>query len=123
MGQGGETAQQGQTGGEAAQQNGEAQAAPDFSALSSQMEQMAGGMEEMRQFLASNPWQAQEAQQQETAAAPEVDLSFLDVADPGYDPEQISQKMTEAVGQYVQQAIQQGTAPVQEQMQEMQREQ
>jgi hypothetical protein len=125
MGQGGEAAQQtqGQNGGgegDAQQQ----QAQPDFGALSQQLEQLAGGQEELRQFLASNPaFQQQEQQEEAEPASPEVDLSWLDPADPTYDPEQMSQRLTDSVGQYVQQAIQQGTAPVMEQMQDMQREQ
>jgi hypothetical protein len=126
-GQGGEAAQQtqGQNGG-TGEGGGEAQqAAPDFGALSEQLQQLAGGQEELRQFLATNPWQAQETQQQQeqTPASPEVDLSWLDPADPGYDPEQMSQRLTETFGQYVQQATEQATAPVMEQMQDMQREQ
>lgn len=124
MGQGGDAAQQGQGQNGGGGEGGEAQQGqPDFAALSTQLESLAGGQEEMRQFLASNPWQAQEAQEQQEQGAPEVDLSWLDPADPGYDPEQMSQRMTEAFGQYVQQATQQATAPVMERMQEMQREQ
>jgi hypothetical protein len=126
-GQGGEAAQQTQTNGGAGEGGGEAQqAAPDFGALSEQLQQLAGGQEELRQFLATNPWQAQETQQQQqeqAPASPEVDLSWLDPADPGYDPEQMSQRLTETFGQYVQQATEQATAPVMEQMQDMQREQ
>jgi hypothetical protein len=51
---GGDVARQGA---QEAQQNGQGQ--PDFSALSQQLEQLAGSQEEMRQFLASNPWQGQ----------------------------------------------------------------
>jgi hypothetical protein len=125
MGQGGEAAQQtqGENGG-TGEGGGEAQqAAPDFGALSQQLEQLAGGQEELRQYLSTNPWQQQETEQEQQQQAPEVDLSWLDPADPSYDPEQMSQKLTETFGQYVQQATEQATAPVMERMQEMQREQ
>jgi hypothetical protein len=123
MGQGGDAAQQGQSQGESGQQNGEAQAAPDWNALSSQLEQLAGGQEEMRQFLSSNPWEQQQQEAPAEQQPSEVDLSFLDPADPAYDPENMSQQITAAFGQYMQQAVEQGTAPVVERMQEMQREQ
>lgn len=78
-GQGGDAAQQGQNGnggegegqGEAQQQ----QAQPDFSAMMSQLEQLSGSHEEMRQHLLSNPWQAPEQEAEEQG--PSVDLQQL----------------------------------------------
>ena len=124
----------GQMGGEAAQdgngqQGGEAAQAPDLSSLTEQLGQVASGQEELRQFLASQPWQQQEAeaQQQEPEEPPiEADLSFLDPGDPNYDPEQVSQRLTSLVGQLVnhgvEQGIQQHVAPLREQQAEMRRE-
>jgi len=80
-------ASSGGDGGEA--QQGEAQAAqgPDVGALAAQLGQMSEGQEQMRQFLMSQPWSQQEAQQENGEGAggePEaLDLSFLD--DAGYD--------------------------------------
>lgn len=117
-------AQQGQSNGGEAAENGQ-QAGPDFGALSSQLEQIVGGQEELRQYLASEPWRqqqgGQEAAQQEPAA-PEVDLSFLDPADPAYDPEQLTERLTSTFAQYVEQAQQQAIAPVMQQMTEMRQE-
>lgn len=122
--QGGDTATQTQNGGgEAAQENGQ-QAGPDFGALSSQLEQLVGGQEELRQYLSSEPWrqQAEPETAQQEPEKPEVDLSWLDPADPAYDPEQLTQRLTDTFAQYVEQAQQQAIAPVMQQMTEMRQE-
>lgn len=123
QGQGGDvaTGQQG-NGGEGA----ETGQAPDFGALSSQLEQIVGGQDELRQLLASEPWrqpaeqQPAEPEQQQQPA--EVDLSFLDPADPAYDPDQMGERLTSAFAQYMEQSQQQALAPIQQQMTEMRQE-
>lgn len=128
-GQGGEAAQaqQGQQNGGEAQngQGGEAAQGPDWGSLSGQLDQLVGGQEELRQYLSTEPWRQQEGGEEPTPAepqAPEVDLSWLDPADPGYDPDQIGERLTSTFAQYVEQAQQQAIAPVQQQLQEMRQE-
>lgn len=76
-------------GGDAGQgeaQQGEQAGGPDVSALAEQLGQMSEGQEQMRQFLMSQPWSAQQAQEggEDAGGEPEgLDLSALD--DMGYD--------------------------------------
>jgi hypothetical protein len=119
---------QGTGGGEAAQGQGEAQdqgqAAPDLNAFTDQLSQIAQGQEEMRQYLASNPWQAAEqpddGQQQQPQ---ELDLSWLDSADPAYDPQAVGQRLNDVISQAAQTQAQQIVGPMQEQLLELRRDQ
>lgn len=123
---GGEAAQQGQQGNGGEQGDNGQQGGPDWGALSGQLDQLVGGQEELRQYLSSEPWNQQQqgdpAQQQQEPQQPEVDLSFLDPADPAYDPEQLTERLTSTFAQYVEQAQQQAMAPVMQQMAEMRQE-
>jgi hypothetical protein len=120
-GQGGEAAQQGQQG--EAGENGQ-QAGPDYAALSGQLEQLVGGQEELRQFLSSEPWkqQAESEAEQQTQQTPDVDLSFLDPADPNYDPDQFGPQLAAAMRQEIQRAQQETQTQVQQIRDEIQQE-
>lgn len=124
----------GQAGGDAASQaaqQGDAQQgqeAPDFAALVGQVEGLSTGHQETRQALdqiaqglAGAPWM-QQAEQAPEQAPMDVDLSFLDVNDPAYDPQQVAQHLTGLVGQLVQEGVQQHVAPIQEQQAEQRRQ-
>lgn len=89
------------------------QQGPDIGALAGQLEQLQGGQEELRQFLLSNPWQQQEAAEPETPSEPEaLDLSFLDPDDPGWDPQQVAQRLSGLIDQAAEQKMQ----PLQERL-------
>lgn len=118
----------GDAGGEAAQ--GAAQGF-DAAALQTQLQQTAGGVDELRQqfgqFLESAPWQ-QQAQGGEEEAETGFDLSFLDQAygDPAYgeaERQQMGQQFGEQFDQRVQAAVAQALAPVQQAQQAFAREQ
>lgn len=121
MGQAGGEGQgqaQGQ-GGEAAQ-NGQAQG-PDFGQLAEQLGTLASGQEEMRAFLASNPWaqqQAQEGQPQEEG----IDLSFLDPGQTMYeDPQALGRQLNDVISAAVEQRTQALMQPHIAQQNEMRR--
>lgn len=115
---GGEGAAQGQAQGE-----GQAQGAPgqDVSQLADLLGQQGQSLEEMRSFLASNPWAPQQQGEGEGDQGGEIDLSFLD--DPALAPEALQQQMTQTIGGLVDQRAQALVAPVQQQLAEMQRAQ
>lgn len=115
---GGEGAAQGQAQGEGqAQQSG-----PDVSQLADLLGQQGQSLEEMRNFLASNPWAAQAQQEGEgEQGGDQIDLSFLD--DPALAPEALQQQMQSQLGGLVDQRAQALVAPVQQQLAEMQRAQ
>jgi hypothetical protein len=106
--------------GEATQQRG-----PDLSALADQLGTLSAGQDEMREFLQSRPWDGQQEpeQAQQEQQEPELDLSqFLDPADPSYDPNQVAQQLSDVVEKVVAQRVEQGLAPLQEQVQDVRRE-
>jgi hypothetical protein len=119
-------------GGDAGSNGGGGEAAAsgfDASALQAQLQQTAGGVDELRQqfgqFLESAPWQPQEAE----AEDPGLDLSFLDQGlynDPAYG-EQERQQAQQLTAQSIQDAIdrraQEAIGPLQEQLQSFQRDQ
>jgi hypothetical protein len=112
----------GDAGGDGQAQGGEAQG-PDLSGMVDQIGQIAAGQEEMRQFLASNPWQ-----QQEQAADPQddgtLDLSWLDPQNTAYeDPNVVAQRLNDQINGAVDQRAQALIAPMAEQMAEMRRDQ
>lgn len=104
-------------GGDGQQGGGEAEAqqqGPDLAALASQMEQFAGGQEELRNSLQALQ-QALPPQEAEQPQADEpLDLSFLD--DPGVDPEAQQEALRNAFAQVAQQTAEQATAPLREQI-------
>lgn len=116
-------------GGDAGDGGGEAAAGFDASALQAQLQQTAGGVDELRQqfgqFLESAPWQPQEAEPED----PGLDLSFLDQGlynDPAYGDAERQQAQA-LTAQSIQDAIdrraQEAVGPLQQQLQEIQRDQ
>lgn len=114
---GGEGAAQGQAQGEGqAQQSG-----PDVSQLADLLGQQGQSLEEMRNFLASNPWAAQPQQEGEGEQGAEIDMSYLD--DPTLDTAALQQQMQSQIGGLVDQRAQALVAPVEAKMAEMERRQ
>lgn len=115
-------AAQGQ-GGEAAQ-NGQQQAqGPDLGQLAEQIGALGGGLDEMKQFLQSNPWQQQQDQGQGQQQDEGLDLSFLDPGQQmlGDDPAALSAQLGEVIKGAVQQQAQALMAPHVEAQNEMRR--
>jgi hypothetical protein len=110
---------QGQAGGEGGGE-GEAQAGPDFGALSEQVGGLSSSMEEMRGLLQGLTPQQQQAEA-EPEQGPEIDLSFLD--DPAVDPAVQQQMVQEQFERLADQRAQALVAPVMEQQTQMRREQ
>jgi hypothetical protein len=109
-------------------QAAEAQGAPDIGTLAASIADLNGGMEDMRSFLQTQPWQQQadDGQQQQEQEADQFDLSFLDPEAPGFDPEQMASTLQDlvdrAVEQRVSSAVQQHVQPVADRTAELQRE-
>jgi hypothetical protein len=102
---------------------GQPQGGPDLSGLVEQIGTIASGQEEMRQFLASNPWAAQ-AGQEEAESGGELDLSFLDPAANVYEnPDAVAERLNQTLNGVVDQRTQAAVAPIQQQMVEMRRDQ
>lgn len=102
---------QGQQGGEgaAAAADGQGQQGPDINAIAAQLESLTGSQEELRQFLMSNPWQQQAAQggqQQEAAGPAELDLSFLDIENPTFDPSTVADRLQQVIAQQIDSRVQ-----------------
>jgi hypothetical protein len=88
-----------------------------------QIGQIASGQEEMRQYLASNPWQQPEAEP-EAQQDEGLDLSWLDPNAQQYeDPAQVAQRLNDQISGAVEQRVQALTDPMREQMAEMRRDQ
>lgn len=107
------------------QAEGQGQQGPDISGMVEQLGTVASGMEEMRQFLASQPWQ-QQAQQEGEAEQDngELDLSWLDPQSQTYeDPAAVAARLSEQLNGAVDQRAQALMAPMQQQMQEMRHDQ
>lgn len=107
---GGEGAQNGAAQGDGGQNGDGAQ----LTQLADQLGQHGTALEEMRTFLQSNPWAAQQQTQDEGADTSTLDLSWLD--NPGLDPEQQQQMVQQSVSQLVDQRAQQLIAPLQQQI-------
>lgn len=113
---GGEGQGQGQ-GGEAAQ-NGQQQG-QDLGQLTQQIGAIGGGLEEMRQFLQTNPWAQQQGDEQ-GQQGDEIDLSFLDAGfgqvdqfgNPVDNSQALSQKLNEVINGAVDQRTQALMQPV-----------
>lgn len=94
--------------------------------LATQLGQQGETLEQMRQFLASNPWAAQQAQengdaaQQQQTAAGDFDLSYLD--DQALSPEQLQAKLADAINGAVDQRAQALVAPIAQQQAELRRD-
>src|SRR3954451_6685966 len=122
----------GQAGGDAGTPSngdgGEGQAqgqGPDLSRMVDQIGQIASGQEEMRQYLASNPWTPQDADQQQEGTPDEgLDLSWLDPQATAYDdPQAVADRLNTQINGAVDQRAQKLMAPMAEQMAEMRRDQ
>jgi hypothetical protein len=99
----------------------------DANALASELAQSRATQQETYQWMQDN-LRPQEAQQQETkpeATTPEpLDLSWLDPDSPTFDPNAMAQQLSGLVeSNAVEQRVQQAVAPVQQQQEQMQREQ
>lgn len=121
----------GQAGGDAAQgqqqgqQQGDGQAegqGPDFGQLVGQLEGLTTSHQETRQALdqvmanlADAPWLQEQTAQQEPQPI-DVDLGFLDAADPAFNPEQAQQQLQSMIGSLVEQGVQQHVQPVTQQV-------
>jgi hypothetical protein len=97
----------------------------DANALASELAQMRATQQETYQWMQEN-LRPQEGQQQETkpeATTPEpLDLSWLDPDSPTFDPNAMAQQLSGLVDNAVEQRVQQAVAPVQQQQEQMQRE-
>jgi hypothetical protein len=105
--------------GEAAQQQG-----PDLSALADQLGTLSAGQDEMREFLQSQPWQTTDAPQEQQAGEPELDLDlsqYID-AEGQYDPAQVSQLLSERLGEVVEKVVEQRLEPLRQETKEMRQE-
>lgn len=93
-----------------------AQAALSPDQLAEQFSRLEGGQEELRQLLQSQiqaPAEpaAQEAQEPVDPFG-DIDLSFLDPSEPGYNPEQIADKLGGLIDQVAEARAQQITQPI-----------
>jgi hypothetical protein len=91
----------------------------DFSQITNSLESLTGGMEEMRQYLQSQPWQPQqEAEVQAEEPAPDLSSLLDDV----YDPRELAERMTGYVDTATTRQIQQALQPVLQQNQQLSEE-
>jgi hypothetical protein len=110
------------TQGEAQGENGGGDA-PSTAQIAEMLAAQQSSQQEMFQYLQSEPWRQQEAAPEEAQQeSPELDLSFLDMDDPSYDPNTIAQRLGGLIDQTVEQRLQQGIAPLQQQQEEMRRQ-
>lgn len=109
----------------AAQQTGGGAQAQDVSGLLERLDGLTQGQEQMREFLASNPWaqaQAQHTDQDQGDRTDQFgDLSFLD--EPTITPDQLKESLNGLITAAVQQHVQQAVGPVAQQAQELRRDQ
>jgi hypothetical protein len=112
----------------------EGQHRPDVGALAQQLEQVASGQQELREFLTSQPWQQgdpaalqqQHSLEQQAPALGDVDLSFLDdlddpdddVGGDGDDPEAFADRVLGSTEQFAAAAVHEAVAPLAEGMQQ-----
>jgi hypothetical protein len=94
--------------GQAAEQQG-----PDFGALTQQLEAQGQSLEQLREYLQSNPWAAQEQQGEPAQEEQPLDLGFLESGDPQFDQE-LAQNLQQLIQSQVQQGIQQAVTPLEE---------
>jgi hypothetical protein len=124
---------QGDGGGAATQGDGGGDGGADLNQLAAGLAAQQATQQEMYDYLRAQPWAQAEGQQQgqqeatPTTAQPDaLDLSFLNMDDPQFDPGQMAERLgsliESTVDQRVQQGIQQAVNPVNERVQQMQRE-
>lgn len=108
-------AQQGEGEGQAAEQQG-----PDYGALSQQLEQQGQSLDQLREYLQSNPWAAQEQGEEPGQEEQPLDLGFMETGDPQFDQE-LAQNLQQLISQQVEQGVQQHLNPLQERLQTFER--
>lgn len=114
---------QAQTEGQNGDSQGQGQQGPDISGMVDQLGTVASGMEEMRQFLASQPWQQQATEGEQEQDNGELDLSWLDPQSQTYeDPAAVAARLSEQLNGAVDQRAQALIAPIAKQLMEMQHE-
>jgi hypothetical protein len=101
--------------GQAAEQQG-----PDFGALTQQLEAQGQSLEQLREYLQSNPWAAQEQQGEPAQEEQPLDLGFLESGDPQFDQE-LAQNLQQLIQSQVEQGVQQHLSPLQERLQTFER--
>lgn len=104
---------------------GQAQQGTDLSQIADQLSGLTESQEQMRQYLASNPWAAQEAQPEaQEEQVPELDLGFLD--DPTLDSQQLAEKLggliDQSSDQRLQNALQEHIGPLRSELQNLRME-
>ena len=111
----------GQAQGQGEAQEAQQQQGPDYAAIMETLQQQGQGLDQMREFLQSNPWQAPQEQEPEPEQQlPE--LGFLESGDPEFD-QQLAQNLQNLIQTQAEKQVQQHLSPLQEQLQMMQREQ
>lgn len=112
---------QAQQGGEG---EGQQQQGPDLGALQEQLGAVGSNMEQMYQYLQSEPWRQGEPEAQEPEAQEEpLNYDFLQTGDPQYDQElatSLQNLIQHGSQQEIQRALQNELAPLREQVQEFQ---
>jgi hypothetical protein len=116
----------GDAGGDAGQQGDAGQdGGVDLAQLAAGLAQQQTTQQEMYDFLRSAPWEAQQGQDagQQPEASPEpLNLDFLNMDDPGFDPGQMAERLgsliESTVEQRVKQGIDQAVTPLQQQQEQ-----
>lgn len=92
------------------------QAGPDFNAMQEQLGQVGSNMEQMYQFLQSEPWAQQQQGEPEGEPEPEsLDLGFLDTGDPEYN-QQLAAGLQSLIQTEAQKVAQQQMGPLQQEL-------
>lgn len=90
--------------GEGQQQGGEGNGQGfDPSAITSTLDQLSSGQEELRQFLQSAPWASQQEQEADPSQTEEVDLSWL--GDDQLDPQAVGDQLQKMIDQRAQEQM------------------
>lgn len=116
IGQGGEG--QAQSEGQASEAQG-----PDLNGMVEQLSGVASGMEEMRQFIASQPWQQAQQEGEAEQDGGELDLSWLDQPQFEADPAALQQRLSDQINQAIERGVEARVAPLQNDLKELRYEQ
>jgi hypothetical protein len=110
--------------GDAGQAQGEGQAeqqqGPDYAAMQSTLEQQGQSLEQLREYLQSNPWAQQEPQGEPEPEQQLPDLGFLESGDPEFD-QQLASNLQNLIQSQVEQGVQQHLSPLQERVQQFEK--
>lgn len=105
------TGQGGSNGGDGGGQAAEAQqgqgGSVDVGQLAEQFGQMSASQAELGEWLRSEPWRAQESEGEQQEENQELDLSWLDPEAPGFDPDEVAQRLGGLINQTAEQRAQQ----------------